>query len=107
MRPLLVVNDEPALGQRADLRQRLEEMRIEHLGAIAAIEALDEGILIGLSRLDIVEVDPEARDSNQASPRLYVERGNELTEQSYLMDYRDLDKLPEAFELTFGEIHWS
>ncbi len=58
MRPLLVVNDEPALGQRACLRQRLEEMRIEHLGAIGAIEALDVGILIGLARLDVVEVNP-------------------------------------------------
>ena len=44
---------------------------------------------------------------NQTDPRLYVERGNELTEPSYLMDYLYIDKLPEAFELTFGDIQWS
>ena len=45
MRPLLVVRDKPALGQGADLGERFEEIRIEHLGAIGAIEALDEGVL--------------------------------------------------------------
>ena len=68
MRSLLVVNDEPVLGQFADLRQRLEEMRIEHLGAIAAIEALNEGVLIGLSRLDVVEIDPAFVSPSRPGP---------------------------------------
>lgn len=36
----------------------------------------------------------------------YVERGNELTEPSYLFEYVDIDKLELAFELTFGKIAW-
>jgi hypothetical protein len=43
---------------------------------------------------------------NLAAPRLYVEQGDELTEPSYLMEYADIDKLPMAFELTFGKIDW-
>ena len=34
------------------------------------------------------------------------ERGAELTEPSYLFEYNQIDKLPDAFELTFGEIQW-
>jgi hypothetical protein len=40
-------------------------------------------------------------------PRLYVERGNELTERSYMFEYVDIDKLELAFELTFGKIAWT
>ena len=58
MRPLLVVGDEPTLGQGADLPERLEEIRIEHLGAITTVESFDEGVLIRLTRLDVVQRDP-------------------------------------------------
>lgn len=44
---------------------------------------------------------------NASDPRLYVEQGDELTEPSYLMEHPDIDKLPLAFELTFGKIDWS
>ena len=44
---------------------------------------------------------------NQAAPRLYAEWGNELTEPSYTFEHPEIDKLPLAFELTFGEIEWS
>ena len=55
MRPLLVVRDEPALGQCADLRKRLEEIYIKDLRTIAAVEALDEGVLVWLAWLDVVD----------------------------------------------------
>ena len=57
MGPLLVVGNEPAIGHRADLGQRFKEMGIEHLGTIAAVEPLDEGVLIRLARLDVVQSD--------------------------------------------------
>jgi hypothetical protein len=47
------------------------------------------------------------RPTNQSSSRLYVERGNELTEQSYMFEYVDIDKLELAFELTLGKIAWT
>jgi uncharacterized LabA/DUF88 family protein len=43
---------------------------------------------------------------HQAEPRLWVAPGDELTEPSYLFEYVDIDKLPLAFELTFGAIEW-
>ena len=39
---------------------------------------------------------------NEAQPRLYVEPSNQLAEPSYLLEYPDREKLPLAFELTFG-----
>jgi hypothetical protein len=48
-----------------------------------------------------------SRPTNQSWPRLYVERGNELTEPSYMFEYVDIDKLELAFELTFGKIAWT
>ena len=58
MRPLLVVADEPPFGEGSDFRQRFEEIRVEHLGTIGAMEALDKGVLIGLARLDLAQRDP-------------------------------------------------
>ena len=54
MGPLAVVDPQPGVGQRPQFRDRLEEMRIEDLGPIAAIEAFDVRVLIGLARLDVV-----------------------------------------------------
>ena len=44
---------------------------------------------------------------NEAQPRLYVEPSNQLAEPSYLLEYPDREKLPLAFELTFGKVEWS
>ena len=40
-------------------------------------------------------------------PYLYVETGDELTEPSYRLEYRDITKLPLAFELMFGQVAWT
>jgi hypothetical protein len=40
------------------LVEEIEEMGVENLFAIAAIEALDEGVLIRLPRLDVSDGDP-------------------------------------------------
>jgi hypothetical protein len=47
------------------------------------------------------------KPNNQARPRLYVDWGDELREQSYLIEHVDIDKLEKAFRLTFGEITWN
>ena len=57
VRPLAVINPQPGTGQRSQFGDRLEEMRIEDFGPIAAVEALDIRILIGLARLDVVNGD--------------------------------------------------
>jgi uncharacterized LabA/DUF88 family protein len=46
------------------------------------------------------------RPTNNSPGRLYVQRGNELSEPSYMMEYPDAERLPLAFELTFGEVGW-
>ena len=43
---------------------------------------------------------------NQAPARLHVEWGDELSEPSYTMEYWDVDKLSDAFEITFGKVEW-
>ena len=45
MGPLLVVGNEPAVGHCTNLGQRFKEIRIEHLGTIAAVEAFDKGVV--------------------------------------------------------------
>ena len=37
------------------LVQRLKQVRVEYLGPIAAVEALDIGVLIRLARLDVLD----------------------------------------------------
>ena len=54
MGPFAVVDPQPGLGQRAQFRHRLEEMRVEDLRAIRAIESFDIRVLIRLARLDVV-----------------------------------------------------
>ena len=58
VRPLLVVDPQPCHGQRLQLGDRLKEMGVEHLRAIAPVEPLDVGILVGLARLDVVDRHP-------------------------------------------------
>ena len=58
MGPLVVVRSEPRVRHCTHFRQGFKEVRVEDLGPIAAIEALDVGVLIGLTRLDVVDRDP-------------------------------------------------
>jgi len=55
MRTVFVVIDEPTFSDCLDLLKVGEQMCIEHFGAVSAIEALDKGVLIRLSRLDIAD----------------------------------------------------
>lgn len=55
MRAIFVVIDEPTFSDCLDLLKVGEQMCIELFGAVSAIEALDKGVLIRLSRLDIAD----------------------------------------------------
>lgn len=52
MGTLFVVASQPSIGLRLNLIDRIEQTRIEHLGAKASVEAFDEGSLVGLAGLD-------------------------------------------------------
>ena len=52
MGTLFVVASQPSIGLRLNLTDRIEQTRIEHLGAKASVEAFDEGSLVGLAGLD-------------------------------------------------------
>lgn len=54
MRPLAVVDPQPGIRQRPQFGDRFEEMGIEDLGPIAAIEAFDVRVLIRLPGLNVV-----------------------------------------------------
>ena len=58
MGTLFVVVSQPGIGLRLNLIDRIEQTRIEHLGAKASVEAFDEGVLVGLAGLD--EHQPDA-----------------------------------------------
>lgn len=53
MRSVMVVAVLPALGHMSDFGQRGEDVAIQYLGAEVAVEALDVGVLRGLTRLDV------------------------------------------------------
>src|SRR5215467_14768922 len=57
MGPLGVVGFKPRVRDRAHVLERVEEMSIEDFLAKRSVEALDEGVLIGLARLDVAEAD--------------------------------------------------
>ena len=57
MRPALVVVLTPSRDQDTSFGQRRKPMVIETLIPEASVEAFDEGVLGGLTRLDVVEVD--------------------------------------------------
>jgi hypothetical protein len=63
VRPLRVVGRQPGGGHVTHLGQRGEEPGIEHLGAVGPVEALDEGVLARLPRLDVMQADPVGRAS--------------------------------------------
>ncbi|SUV72546.1 Uncharacterised protein [Bordetella bronchiseptica] len=52
---VLVVIDQALIGNRLDQLKVGEQVRVEHLGPISSIEALDKGVLIWLARLDIAD----------------------------------------------------
>ena len=52
--PLAVVNPEPGVGESAQLRDGFKEVRVQHLGSITPIEALNVGVLVRLAWLDVV-----------------------------------------------------
>ena len=54
MGPFAVVDSEPRVGEGTQLRDRFEEVRVQHFGPIAPIESLDIRVLIRLARLDLV-----------------------------------------------------
>ena len=57
MGPLAVVDPEPGVGKGAQLRDRLEEVRIQHLGSVASVETFDVRVLVRLSWLNVVRGD--------------------------------------------------
>lgn len=68
----VVVVLQPTLGYLPDLVQRVEQVRIQHMLPEGAVEALNEGILRRLARLDVDEL-------NALHPApLLRQRGNEL-----------------------------
>ena len=54
MGPFAVVDPQPSIRQRLKFSDRLEEMRVEHFTAKAAIEPFDVRVLIRLAGLDVV-----------------------------------------------------
>jgi hypothetical protein len=57
VRPIVVVGSQPLVRDRLDLGQGREDVGVEHLLAVRAVEAFDEGVLIGLAGLDVAELD--------------------------------------------------
>ena len=57
----LVVVDEPRIDELLRLARRVKQIRVRDLLAKRAIEALDEGVLYGLSGLDVLQPDAPLR----------------------------------------------
>ena len=55
---LLVIFRDPQFSDFAHLLKRIEQVCVQHLLAVGAIESLDKGILVGLARLDVEQLDP-------------------------------------------------
>jgi hypothetical protein len=53
----LVVSLEPLVGDLTHVLDRIEQVRRQHLLAVGAVEALDKGVLVGLTRLDEADLD--------------------------------------------------
>lgn len=53
MGPLMVVTGYPLIGELLDLIKVVKDIKVEHLVAIAAIESLNERVLIGLAGLNV------------------------------------------------------
>jgi hypothetical protein len=57
VRPDFVVTPEPVVGDLLDICNRLKQVRAQYFLPIAAIEALDERVLVGLAWLDVTDGD--------------------------------------------------
>lgn len=57
MRTLLVVGPNPVLGDMPDVVQVLEDVEVQDLFAVGAVEALDQRVLHGFAGLDELQVD--------------------------------------------------
>lgn len=57
MRTNFDIASEPTVGDFPDVGERLEQVWVEHFFAVAAVEALDEGVLVGFARLDVAQLD--------------------------------------------------
>ena len=74
MRPLAVVDPQPVGGDGLQVGGGLKEVRVQHLGPVPAIEALDVRILIRLPRLDVVDGDAMRRRPVDKGLRLIAEQ---------------------------------
>ena len=54
---MVVVGPQPLVGHELDVSHGLEDVNVEQFLAIGTVEALDEGVLIGLAGLDVAELD--------------------------------------------------
>lgn len=77
MRAVFVVIDEPTFSDCLDLLKVGEQICIEHFGAVGAIKALDKGVLIRLSRLDIADRNALGRGPLVIPPRLLLRSTSE------------------------------
>ena len=57
MRTILVVAVDPFLSNFTNLLERFKDVGIEYFMAIGAVKAFNKGILLGLTRLDKLELD--------------------------------------------------
>jgi hypothetical protein len=57
VRPSTIVQAQPALADPTYLLEILEDVRVERLFAVSAIDSLDVGVLIGFAGLDVAQVD--------------------------------------------------
>lgn len=53
--PLLVVFEHPGPAHFPHLIKAAEQLGVQHIGSIAAVETLDECILVRLPRLDVID----------------------------------------------------
>lgn len=74
MRPLAVVDPQPVGGDGLQVGGGFKEVRVQHLGPVPAIEALDVRILIRLPRLDVVDGDAMRRRPVDKGLRLIAEQ---------------------------------
>lgn len=57
MGTFLVVHDHPFLSDLSDLVKTLEQISVQYLLPIGSVEAFDVGVLIGLPRLYVADLD--------------------------------------------------
>ena len=95
MRPFGIVATEPVGREGPGFDQRAERMGVEDLGPIGLVEALDEGVLRRLARLDKVEPDPalvrpvaEAQ-GDELGTVVQTQRRRGLAEGDQLVEQRD------------------